>query len=438
VHLFELVYEAALRVARPIVEVSARGDKAMRALAGRREAIDLFRQWAKRGRDRRLPLVWVHAPSAGESLMASAIISVLRRHRPVQVAFTMFSPSAESLAGSVGADVHAYLPWDTRGEIREALSILEPSVVAFVRTEIWPTLVREAKARRARSVLVNAPLSESSSRLRPAARLVLRVAYSRLDAVGAVSLDDVERFVRLGVPRGRIQVTGDARFDQVLERVARVDVESPLLRRLAVDPRPVLVAGSTWPADEDLLAAAWPALRSAGIRLIIAPHEPTDAHLDRLERVLNDAGASHARLGEVESDAAPRTDAILIDRIGVLADVYTVGRLAWVGGGFGTRGVHSVVEPAAVGIPVMSGPNHGNAREAGSLVAAGGGGVVTTANGLVEMARRWLTDAAPGAAARAFVLAEAGGAERNARIILDFLPPADREPMARPRQAPKR
>jgi 3-deoxy-D-manno-octulosonic-acid transferase len=257
--------------------------------------------------------------------------------------------------------------------------------------------------------------------LRPLARAALRVAYRRLDAVGAVSLDDVDRFARLGVPRERIQVTGDARFDQVLDRVDRIDRDAPLLRRLSADPRPALVAGSTWPEDEDVLTGAWPSLKAAGLRLIIAPHEPTEEHLLRLEVALERAGVSHARLRDVEADPTMSPDAVLLDRIGILADVYAVGRLAWVGGGFGTRGLHSVVEPAALGLPVMFGPAHGNAREAAALVAAGGGAVVSMPADVDNVTGRWLSDEAPGQAAAEFVRSRAGGADRNARIILDFL-----------------
>jgi 3-deoxy-D-manno-octulosonic-acid transferase len=431
VHLLDLAYDAALTVARPVIELGARGDRARRALAGRRESVGRFRQWARQARDRRLPLVWVHAPSVGESLMAGAIISALRERADLQVAFTLFSPSAERVAADVGADVHAYLPWDTRRDVANALGLLEPSVVAFIRTEIWPTLVRETGARRARSVLVNAPLAESSSRLRPLARAALGMAYRRLDAVGAVSLEDVDRFARLGVARERIQVTGDARFDQVIERVNGIDRESPLLRRLAADPRPAMIAGSTWPQDEEVLAAAWPSFRDAGVRLIVAPHEPTDEHLARLETALDMAGATHARLSAVESDHTVSPDAVVVDRIGVLADVYAVGTIAWVGGGFGVRGLHSVVEPAALGLPVMFGPALGNAREAAGLVAAGGGAVVSNASTAAAVANRWLADASSGRAAAEFVRARAGGAERNARIILDFLPAGRKRPERR-------
>lgn len=426
-HFLDIAYDALLSAARPVIELGARGERARRAIAGRREAVTRFRSWARQARDPRLPLIWVHAPSVGEALMASAIIEAVREAVDVQVAFTLFSPSAERVAGRVGADVTAFLPWDTRSEIRNALGVLDPSVVAFIRTEIWPTLVRETKGRRARSVLLNAPLAATSSRMRPVARRLLRLSYSRLDAVGVVTRDDADRFVQLGVSRDRIQVTGDARFDQVVARVARIE-DSPELARLADDSRPALVAGSTWREDEDLLVGSWPALNAAGIRLIIAPHEPTEAHLERLKETLDTHGLRHVRLSEALSGGPPAVDAIVIDRVGILAEVYSVGRMAWVGGGFGSDGLHSVIEPAALGLPVMFGPEFGNAREAARLVESGGGAVVTSSEDVAEVVTHWLDDSSPGRAAREFVNARTGGARRNARIILDFLPAPEQQP----------
>src|SRR5207253_10292324 len=101
--------------------------------------------WASRARERARPRVWLHAPSVGEALMAQAMIAELRRFEPrLQVAFTHFSPSAERMAAQVGADVHSYLPWDTAGDVRPALAALAPACIAFVRTEVWPTLTRLA------------------------------------------------------------------------------------------------------------------------------------------------------------------------------------------------------------------------------------------------------------------------------------------------------
>lgn len=420
--MLEVVYEYALTAARPVLGTVARTGRAARAVRGRSEAVTRLESWAAGKRDSSLPLVWVHSPSVGEALMAEAIIGALRSRVTCQVVFTFFSPSAERMADRVGADVGTYLPWDVRADIRRVLSALDPAVLAFVRTEVWPTLVREASMRGVRITLLNAPLAASSSRLRPVVRSLLRASYRRLDLLGAVSADDAERFGQLGVERNRVRVTGDARFDQVLARVAGIDRGSPLLQRLSDVSRPTIVAGSTWPADERMLIAAFPKMLEDGrARLVVAPHEPTDAHIDRLERELAVARIDHARLADLEQSETELPDVVIVDRIGVLADIYAIGQVAYVGGGFGRHGLHSVIEPAALGLPVLFGPEHGNAREAGRLLRAGGGFIVTDAVDLATRLTALLDDAAAAAAARDWAQSELGGAEKNASLIRELL-----------------
>jgi 3-deoxy-D-manno-octulosonic-acid transferase len=425
VHLGELAYEAALYAARPLLSAAAPlNGRLRRGVDGRRAALRSLRAWAAAARLDDRPLLWLHAPSVGEALMAAAILSAARERAPrLQSIFTFFSPSAERMAHRVGADWSGYLPWDLRGHVRAALDAVRPSTLAFVRTEIWPVLAREAQERGARVVLVNAVLAKGSSRAGRAARLILGPAYRRLAAIGAVSADDMARFGLLGVSPDRIRLTGDARFDQVWERVQHLDRDRPLLRSLASAPGRTLVAGSTWPPDEERLTAALALLRSEGRRwrLIIAPHEPTARHVTALERRLERAGIAHARLPPMD-EAAPRdVAALVVDRIGVLADLYAVGDAAWVGGGFGRAGLHSVVEPAALGLPVLYGPRHGNAREAERLARAGGGFVVRDGTGLSGTLARLDDDPdaahAAGHAAREFVRSQLGAARRNAELL---------------------
>lgn len=456
--LSERLYEAALGATRPLASAAAvvHGPVGL-AVRGRRASLARFQAWGAAERDPSRKLVWVHAPSVGEGLMAQAIIAALRERRPdVQVAFTHFSPSAERIAESVGADVAGYVPWDTRGPVRRALAALRPSAVAFVRTEVWPVLTREARRAGARLLLVNAVLAEESSRLSWLGRSFLESVYRRLDGLGAVSEDHARRYERLGVPPGAIRVTGDARFDQVLARVearrlrqARQRLFDPAaagdpgleattpgtfdVLRLLRDPgRFTVVCGSTWERDEQVLAAALGVLRrELPLRLVVAPHEPTEAHLSALETRLERAGLRHARLGALKAAAGPGDQgpkvpgAVLVDRLGLLADLYAVADLAYVGGGFRSAGLHSVVEPAALGVPVLFGPRHGNAREAAALVEAGGGFVVESAGELEARVRGFASEReallAAGRAAEAYVASEGGAAARNVELILGTL-----------------
>jgi 3-deoxy-D-manno-octulosonic-acid transferase len=140
---------------------------------------------------------------------------------------------------------------------------------------VWPNLVALAESLRIPTALLSATLPAGSSRLRWPARVTLAKAHARLSAVGAISMGDASRYARLGVSAERLRVIGDARFDQVWERAARVDLARPELGRLGKIAGPTLVAGSTWPEDEARLIRAVVRSRRSDIRLILVPHEPS-------------------------------------------------------------------------------------------------------------------------------------------------------------------
>ena len=428
----EWLYEAAVRAAVPALSLAAPlNEKLQRGVSGRRASLESLQAWSRAVRDASRPLVWLHAPSVGEALMAQAILAETRRLRPeVQAIFTFFSPSAERIAPRVGADWHGYLPWDRTRDVRAALDAADPSCIAFVRTEIWPVLVREAQDRGARVLMVNGVLAPDSSRLGRGARMLLGDAYRRLDGVGVVSADDSACFALLGIERSKLHLTGDARFDQVWERVQQIDRASRLLRPFRAAGGSWLVCGSTWPADEELLIES---LRQEPRlwRTVIAPHDPDEAHLAQLEQRLSEAGLRHMRLppSGVEG-ASVDVDVVVVDRVGVLAELYAIADVAYVGGGFGSAGLHSVVEPAALAVPVVFGPRLGNAREAERLRQAGGGFVVADAALLHASLSRLFSDAEArthaAAAAERFVERDRGGAREGALLIANAVDAAAR------------
>ena len=423
----ESAYAATLRAFRPFIEAAPLGGKLGRGLRGRRATVDRFVAWSGRERRPDAPLIWLHAPSVGEALMAQATVAALRAERAdLQIAFTFFSPSAERVAARVGADVADYLPWDVPAAVCETLHALRPAVLAFVRTEVWPVLSREAARGGVRLAMINAVLPAGSSRLGGVVRRLLAPAYARLDAVGAVAESDARRFGDLGVPAARVRVTGDARFDQVWLRLREDRGGSALAERIAATG-PVVVAGSTWPADEARLLPAFAAARARRpLRLVIAPHEPTPRHLAALDRRLEREHLRHTRLSAWEAGTTDTAaDVIVVDRVGLLAELYAAGVLAYVGGGFGTDGLHSVIEPAAFARPVLFGPRVGGAGEAERLVAAGGAFRVGNERELAERLLALSTSDAErtraGEAARGFVQANLGAAKRNAAIVLELI-----------------
>jgi 3-deoxy-D-manno-octulosonic-acid transferase len=251
---------------------------------------------------------------------------------------------------------------------------------------------------------------------------LLHDAYAALDAVGAIDSSDADRLVQLGVRESAIEITGDTRYDQVWERASSVDRAQPPLRALT-SVQPTVVAGSTWPADEAVLLPAFAQLlrSTPDLRLLIAPHEPTPAHLDPIMEWARSINRSVANLSDTMASAA---DIVVVDRTGVLGDLYALASIAYVGGGFHGAGLHSVIEPAAFGAPVIFGPRHQMSRDAGLLLSSGGAMSVSGERALVTTATRWLKDEAlrreAGESARALVRDGLGAADR-AFILVERL-----------------
>ncbi len=415
--------------------VPSGGGKVRRSFAARAGVIERAQAWARDERSPSAPLVWIHAASVGEGLMAKPVIDRIRYERPdAQIAYTFFSPSAQEFAKSLRVDFADYLPFDTADAADAMLTALTPAIVMFSKLDVWPLLVAAAARRHVRLVLTSAALSESSGRRSALAKLLLSDAYGLLDAVGAVHDDDAKRLVEIGVRPDRITITGDVRYDQVWERV---NAPSPNAALLAVleSVRPTLVAGSTWPGDDACLCDGWAQLSTLAsvpkLRMIIAPHEPTADALAALEARAAGIGKTCERL----SAATANTDLVLVDRMGVLADLYALADVAYVGGGFHDDGLHSVVEPAAYGAPVLFGPRFDESRDAVALVAAGGGFSVGSGVALATRLASLVNDPATqtrasdsagetaGQCARRVIVDGLGAADRSAALVVPLLRP---------------
>jgi 3-deoxy-D-manno-octulosonic-acid transferase len=344
------------------------------------------------------------------------------------VVYTHFSPSAESLAAALTVDVADYLPYDLPQSMDRVLAALQPDLLVFAKLDLWPELATRASTTGTEVAIVAATVSRGSGRLRWPVKAFLMPGYKAVAAAAAISADDASRLTRLGVAAERIRVLGDPRFDSVIERVAGVNPADPLLRfgRGA----PTMVAGSTWPLDEAVLLRAFAGVRRRNqeARLILVPHEPTEAHLNAIEARAAAAGLpAPVRL----SAAVGPTPFLLVDRVGVLAALYGAGTLAYVGGGFGRAGLHSVLEPAAWGVPVAFGPRWHRSRDAALLLRAGGAVALTSsvtrrsAAALEAQWNDWISDETGrrdhGRRARGVVESGLGAAEKSAEMLVELI-----------------
>jgi 3-deoxy-D-manno-octulosonic-acid transferase len=372
--------------------------------------------------------VWFHAASVGEGRQAESVLLELRRLVPAcQIVYTHFSPSAEPLARRLDVDAADYLPYDLPGPVDRLLKSLAPDILVFAKLDLWPELATRSAARGVHVALVAATVSPGSGRLRWPARNLLRPGYASVEAAAAIADADAGRLAALGVPSERIRILGDPRFDSVAARVAAVAPDDPLLD--LGDGAPTLVAGSTWGPDEAVLLGAFARLRARhpSARLVLVPHEPTADHLVAIERRASGLGLpAPIRLSAAEGPAPLLT----VDRVGILATMYGAGTMAYVGGGFGRAGLHSVLEPAAWGVPVTFGPRWSESRDAGLLLEAGAGTALAGPGepgvaSLLEVWEGWLTREdrrrAQGERAKDIVTAGLGAARRSAQMLAELI-----------------
>ncbi|MFL5402712.1 MAG: 3-deoxy-D-manno-octulosonic acid transferase [Gemmatimonadales bacterium] len=434
-------YRAAIHLGTVLAPALGLLDPKIRAGdSGRREAGDRLLEWARWNRDTGRPLAWFHAASVGEGLQAESVLRQLQQLRPdCQIIYTHFSPSAEEFARHLSVDAADYLPYDRPDAATRLLDSLEPDLLVFAKLDLWPELATRAATSGCHVVIVAAAVTPTSARLRWPARRLLEPGYRVVTSAGAISPEDAGRLAQLGVPQGRIRVLGDPRFDSVIGRVNAVDPADPLLRfgRGA----PTMVAGSTWPADESVLLSAFARLRlrRPDARLILVPHEPTAAHLGALEKRAGHYGLpAPVRL----SGANGPVPLLVVDRVGILSTLYGCGTMAYVGGGFGAAGLHSVLEPAAWGVPVVFGPRWRNSRDAGLLLEAGAARALPRAVGgraaraLERQWERWIVAGgereSQGSRARAVVERGVGASARSAEMLASLIStrPLRRSPTA--------
>ncbi|HEV2749383.1 MAG TPA: glycosyltransferase N-terminal domain-containing protein, partial [Gemmatimonadales bacterium] len=341
------IYRLGVGLAQRALPLAARFDKKLaRGFEARRGVMARLATWARANRDPARPLVWVHAPSVGEGLQAKPVLEALRAEAPHwQLAFTFFSPSAERLARTLPVDVADYLPLDRAGEVTAALAALQPTALVFSKLDVWPELTLAAARNGVKLGLISATVAPHSSRLRWPARGWAEPAYHALERIGTISEEDGRRLEHLGARPAVIEVTGDTRYDSVAERAERFDRTRDPFAQLAIVPAGTftIVAGSTWPSDEAVVLPAFADLLAQvpAARLILAPHEPNPDHLAGIVQRAGAVGLPRpVRLSQIEHQ--PGASVIVVDRVGVLADLYALGAVAFVGGGYHRAGLHSV------------------------------------------------------------------------------------------------
>jgi 3-deoxy-D-manno-octulosonic-acid transferase len=331
--------------------------------------------------------IWLHAVSVGEVLAARSVFAELRRTAPtVPLVVSTVTLTGQELARKELKDADAifYFPFDWFHVVRRFLNRLRPRAVVILETELWPNFLAAATATQTPVVLVNGRLSDKSVRRYACIRSFSGTMLSQLARIGVQSAEDRRRFLAIGAPEDRVQVTGNLKFDfpacnagpvpDWLDRIARV-LGSP-------EETPIIVVGSTMRGEEELIITAFGCVREALplARLVVAPRHPE--RFDEVHQILQTSGLSVSRRSRLELAASP-CHALLLDTIGELRAVYGLASVAVIGGSFlPLYGGHNPLEPASLGKATVFGPHMTNFREIAAALVHGQAARQVTAGSL--------------------------------------------------------
>lgn len=392
--------------------------KARLMMQGHRQTYRILREQIDPG----AKYIWFHAASLGEFEQGRPLMEQIRREYPqYKLLLTFFSPSGYEVRKDYkGADVICYLPFDTALNARKFLRLVHPSMAFFIKYEFWQNYLAALHRR-------HVPVFSVSSIFRPNQIFFRKFAkpYSRVLRCFTHFFVQNENSRKLLVQHGisNVTVVGDTRFDRVIQ-IRDVSRPLPVVESFVRSVSPVaqiLVAGSSWQPDEDIIIDYFN--RHPGQKLILAPHVVSEAHLLDIESKLQ---RSFLRYSRATTGNVAEADCLIIDCYGLLSSIYRYGQIAYVGGGFGV-GIHNVPEAAVYGIPVIIGPNNANFREAQNLLRLGGCFEIKDKDSYEQLLQRFTSDTGflqeAGKRARDYIVGNAGATEEIFHMIdFDNLP----------------
>jgi 3-deoxy-D-manno-octulosonic-acid transferase len=368
------------------------------------------------------PAIWVHAVSLGEVIASASLIRALRALYPqMPVVLTTATPTGRARARALFSDTVGvrFLPYDTPGSMRRFIARVGPRLAIILETELWPNLFNECRRRGIPTILASARISPKSVARYQLFGGLFRGVFSENTVVAAQSAEDAERFIAVGADPHRTHVVGNVKFDMGVDAAA---VERGVeLRSRCWDARPVWIAGSTHAGEEELVLTAHAGLQAdvAGALLLLVPRHP-----ERFQSVADLVSRRGFRFERRSSGNAVRPDSqvLLVDTVGELAALYASVDVAFVGGSLVPVGGHNLLEPAALGVPVITGPYQSNGKEIAQLLLRQGAALqVADARELGDVLRQLFADPARrrrvGASGRHVVDVNRGSVARLLELI---------------------
>ena len=370
--------------------------------------------------------IWIHAASVGEFEQARPLIERIKANNGEQkIIVTFFSPSGYNMRKDYPlADGVLYLPFPTRKNAKRFIRALQPKMAIFVKYEFWPAYLRELKKR-------EVPAYSISAIFRPGQlfftwygkwQLASLRCFTRIYVQDETSLQLLQSH---GIQQATI--AGDTRFDRVMDVKSGLREDDPRLIPVAqftAGCERVIVAGSTWPEDEALLAQYMANNLYQSTKLILVPHEIDEAHLHLIFNLFQGQALRYSTVAALSPDARQNAfrhaRILLIDTMGLLSSIYRFGQTAYIGGGFGV-GIHNTIEAAVYGVPVIFGPNYHPFREANGLIKAGAARSIRNYKEIEAALDTALEQHNEiGAKAAEYVAAETGATEKIYKEIFDI------------------
>ena len=328
------------------------------------------------------PVIWIHAGSLGEFEQGRPIIEAMRDEIPgVFIVLTFFSPSGYEIRKNYdGAGKILYLPIDTPSNAAFFVREIKPVLAIFIKYEFWFNYLKVLNQNSIPIFFVSAIFRLGQHFFKPWGGW-FRAQLRNIDWFFVQHQPSLELLKNIGVSNAT--VSGDTRFDRVFS-IARNARILPAIRSFKNDKK-LLVAGSSWPEDEELFINAWLPF-SDQLKLIIAPHE---VHSERIEKLAASHGYKCIKYSEIDKSVPSEANILIIDSIGILSSIYQYADIVYIGGGFG-KGIHNILEAATFGSPIFFGPNYLKFQEAVELIVAGGAFSVTTSAGLESHIKNYL------------------------------------------------
>lgn len=308
--------------------------------------------------------IWFHSASLGEYEQGLPVMEKIRKQYPNhKIVLTFFSPSGyEIRKNTKAADVVVYLPLDTAGNAKRFIKQVHPEMTFFIKYEYWPNYLKELKKAGTPTYLISGLMRKKQVFFKWYGGFY-RKALKTFTQFFVQDNSSKELLQSIGFHN--VSVSGDTRFDRVSEILER-DNTLPFIEEFK-NNKITMVAGSSWPKDESMLIDFINS--SNNTKFIIAPH---NIKAEQIEQLKNSVTKKTVLFSEKEGKNLAEYEVFIADTIGILSKIYSYADFAYVGGGFGTSGLHNILEPAAFGIPIVIGPNHEKFPEAIAMIHMGG------------------------------------------------------------------